>query len=159
MSLYLDIETGRDGRMTVIGFYHETSGMVQLTGNEISRTALVELLPDRCPLFTYNGHCFDLRVIRDQLGVDLRQEFESYDLRWICQRHGLTGGLKAVERTLGISRDLSNVNGMDAMRLWYEYEQGSHSALAVLLKYNREDVMNLVELRHHLERRNLFCLH
>ncbi|MEA3323841.1 MAG: ribonuclease H-like domain-containing protein, partial [Euryarchaeota archaeon] len=41
--------------------------------------------------------------------------------------------------------------GFDAVRLWHEYERGSADALELLLKYNREDIVNLetiIELTH-----------
>ncbi|NIA09681.1 MAG: exonuclease, partial [Nitrospiraceae bacterium] len=36
-------------------------------------------------------------------------------------------------------------------RLWHEYERGSDDALELLLKYNREDIVNLetiIEMTH-----------
>lgn len=111
----------------------------------------MKALPPADSIFTYNGHCFDLRHIRNQLGVDLRGMYESYDLRWICQRNGLTGGLKCVERQLGIVREYPDMDGRDAIRLWHRYVRGDKDALNLLLNYNKEDVMNLIKLREYLE--------
>lgn len=155
MSLYLDIETEWDGTLTVVGFFHETTGLVQLVGSDITRRKLFSALPDANAVFTYNGHCFDLYHLRSQLGIDLRQMFDSYDLRWICQRHGLMGGLKGVERQLGIRRERPDIDGREAIRLWHRYTRGNHGALETLLEYNGEDVMNLIEVRRHLEKRRL----
>ena len=39
------------------------------------------------------------------------------------------------------------MNGWDALHLWARYEaEGDREALRILLEYNREDVMNLVQL-------------
>jgi uncharacterized protein YprB with RNaseH-like and TPR domain len=39
------------------------------------------------------------------------------------------------------------MNGWDALRLWARFEcNGDQEALRLLLEYNREDVMNLVQL-------------
>ena len=61
---------------------------------------------------------------------------------------GYRGGLKAVERTLGIGREPSirGVDGFEAVRLWRRHERGDRAALEKLLLYNLTDVVNLVEL-------------
>ena len=68
-----------------------------------------------------------------------------------CWRCNLKGGFKAVERQLGISRESKGVNGWDAVLLWRKYlEYNDEDALALLLKYNKEDVINLKTLRERL---------
>ena len=61
------------------------------------------------------------------------------------RRTGYAGGLKAIERMLGIARgrDMIWIAGFDAVRLWHEYERGRGDALELLLKYNRGDVVDL----------------
>ena len=54
---------------------------------------------------------------------------------------------------LGITRsaDTTGITGFDAVRLWHEYERGSADALELLLKYNRDDIVNLetiIEMMH-----------
>ena len=61
------------------------------------------------------------------------------------------GGLKEVERKLGINRKLTEVNGYEAVRLWWRYVNDyDEDALATLLEYNKEDVLNLKLLRERL---------
>jgi uncharacterized protein YprB with RNaseH-like and TPR domain len=68
-----------------------------------------------------------------------------------CWRRNLYGGLKAVERQLGIERRLKDVNGYEAVRLWFRYvDSFDLGALSKLLEYNREDVVNLRLLRDRL---------
>jgi len=56
-----------------------------------------------------------------------------------------------VEQQLGIPRQLQGINGWDAVILWQRYQYfGDHNALATLLKYNEEDVVNLKVLRERL---------
>jgi uncharacterized protein YprB with RNaseH-like and TPR domain len=70
---------------------------------------------------------------------------------YACWRNQLKGGLKAVERRLGIERQLTNVDGYMAVQLWWEYvNTGNPDALDILLAYNREDVLNLHVLRNRL---------
>ena len=150
LAVYLDVETDWSRRLTVIGFRSAQTGLVQLVGEQISRARLMRELPRGGRLFTYSGHCFDLACIRDQLNLDLREHFDSFDLRWICQRHGLTGGQKAIEIHAGVRRKLDGLGGRDAIYLWSRYQKGDEEALQTLLQYNAEDVAGLVAIRRHL---------
>jgi uncharacterized protein YprB with RNaseH-like and TPR domain len=77
----------------------------------------------------------------------LRKQFASLDLLRECRRVGLKGGLKHLEERFGIARNTRGMNGWDALHLWARYEaEGDREALRILLEYNREDVMNLVQL-------------
>ncbi len=144
--LYLDIETDWCRRITVIGLSHR-GRFRQLVGGEITAARLQRTLPRSATLYTFNGHCFDLPVIRQQLGVDLRQRYRSVDLRYACKAQGLTGGQKAIELRMGIERELPGMDGRDALALWQRYQVlGDGDALRLLLDYNREDVLNLARI-------------
>ena len=159
LEAYLDIETtglsSRDCQITVVGVHlcrGKRSRFVQLVGEDISADSLLEVLEGVEVIYTYNGSRFDLPFIQRRLGVDLAEMFIHYDLMYDCWRNNLRGGFKAVERQLGIPRRLTEVNGSDAVRLWWRYVNDyDRRALAVLLEYNREDVINLKALRAKLE--------
>jgi uncharacterized protein YprB with RNaseH-like and TPR domain len=154
--IYLDIETNWDREITVLGFSSSATGLVQLVGAEVTRARLVRALPKSGMLFTYNGHAFDLSVIRNQLGIDLRSAYESHDLRWVCQGAGLTGGQKAVERKFGLKRTLDGYDGSDALSLWSAYERGDEEALGTLLLYNKEDIGGIAAIRKALKKKKLW---
>lgn len=141
--VFLDIETDWNRPITVIGFTSDSTGVVQLVGSDICRKRLLNVLPSNARLFTFNGHCFDLPCIRTQLGIDLRQRFESHDLRYLCKSVGLSGGQKAIEVKLGIRRELNGMDGSDAVRHWKRYQRGDAAALDTLLRYNEEDLSRL----------------
>jgi len=152
---YLDIETTGLSRyydgITVIGIYFvdgSGSRLVQLVGEEVTQDNLLEALEGVDTIFTYNGSHFDLPFICTCLGVDLAESYHHHDLMYDCWRNNLYGGLKAVEVQLGIVRQLKGVDGAEAVRLWWKY-QNDHDrhALNTLLEYNREDVLNLKTLR------------
>ena len=68
-----------------------------------------------------------------------------------CWRRNLFGGLKEVERKLGIKRELTGIDGRMAVQLWLDYQSsGDRRFLTTLLKYNREDILNLKALRQKL---------
>lgn len=155
---YLDIETTglsrRYADLTVIGIAYERArrtSIVQLTGYNLSESRLLRALDGVDELYTYNGSRFDLPFIQAKLGLELAACFRHTDLMHDCWRQGLKGGLKAVERQLGIERMLRGVDGYMAVRLWYQYlNNNDKRALRTLLDYNREDVVNLRLLRQRL---------
>ena len=155
---YLDIETTGfhpcHNEITVVGIYITGPAgdrLVQLVGEKVTASGILESLQGISSIFTYNGHRFDLPFIRSRHGVDLESRFPHCDLMHHCWRNNLYGGLKAVERCLGIERQLKDVNGYEAVKLWWRYVQyGDQIALRKLLDYNREDVVNLKVLKDKL---------
>jgi hypothetical protein len=147
MKAYLDIETCAGGQVTVVGIYREDRGFRQLVGGEITDVAVWQALEGVDTLCTYNGDRFDLPILERQTRLDLRSRFLSLDLLRECRRVGLKGGLKRMEERFGIARGTRSMNGWDALHLWARYETaGDQEALTLLLAYNREDVMSLVQL-------------
>ena len=160
MDAYLDIETTWSRTISVIGIYRPDHGTIQLVDGGVSDINLYAALDGVHTIWTFNGACFDLPVIRKSLGADLRQEFTHRDLLHLCRRKRLRGGLKAVERVLGIERSTPGIDGRDALRLWHAYTTNHDiTALNLLLQYNRDDVIHLPTLRAYLEQTPLAALH
>ena len=151
VQIFLDIETNWDRQLTVFGFRSTDTGLVQLVGKEITRSRILKELPRSGRLYTYNGHCFDLPCITKQFRLDLRKSYDSWDLRWICQRHGIFGGQKAIEQQIGFERITEGIDGMEAIYLWERYLRGDEYALSTLLQYNAEDLDGVAAIRRHLE--------
>ncbi|MFC2021547.1 ribonuclease H-like domain-containing protein [Chloroflexota bacterium] len=155
---YLDIETtglsATDCMVTVVGMYvcnGEDVKVVQLVGKDITADSLLEALYGVKIIHTYNGSRFDLPFIHRCLGINLKLIFPHRDLMFDCRKNNLYGGLKAVERQLGIERRLKDMNGWEAVRLWWKYVETSDlEALNKLLEYNKEDVVNLKTLKERL---------
>jgi len=133
--------------ITVVGMYicnGEDAKVIQLVGKDITIDSLLEALEGVSIIHTYNGSRFDLPFIHACLGVDLNRIFPHQDLMYDCWRNNLYGGLKAVERQLGIARNLADMNGYEAVRLWWKHvDYFDLEALNKLLEYNKEDVVNL----------------
>jgi len=155
---YLDIETTglscQYCNITVIGIYlvkSKRGRLVQLVGDNATADNLLETVKDVETIYTYNGRRFDLPFINESLGVDLESMASHHDLMYDCWRCNLRGGFKAVEQQLGISRKLKGVDGLAAVRLWWQYVNNyDEEALDLLLRYNKEDVINLKALREKL---------
>ncbi|MFA5028163.1 MAG: ribonuclease H-like domain-containing protein, partial [Candidatus Methylomirabilota bacterium] len=105
MKAYLDIETGLEGEVTVVGVYREDRGLRQLVGGEITDVAVWQALDGVEAICTFNGDRFDLPILERQTRLDLRGQFRSLDLLRECRRLGLRGGLKALEERFGIPRE------------------------------------------------------
>jgi len=159
MDAFIDIETTGlspgSCEITVIGIYlvnGSKSKLVQLVGDRISLESLLEPLQGVSTIYTYNGSRFDLPFINHRLGVNLEDLYFHYDLMYECWNNNLYGGLKNVERQLSISRKLKEINGYEAIRLWWRYINSyDEKALALLLEYNKEDVVNLKTLKERLQ--------
>ncbi len=152
MEAYLDIETSFQGDITIVGVYVPQRGTIQLIGEEVTPYFVERILEGAENIYTYNGSRFDLPVIQENLELDLATKFSCCDLMYECWRRGLYGGLKKVEESLQIPRITRGINGIIAMRLWWEFETyGNREALYRLLLYNREDVENLAILRQKLQ--------
>ena len=124
---------------------------VQLLEDSLSKKRLLKALNGVDEIYTYNGSRFDLPFIEAKLGIDLKECFKHTDLMYDCWQQGLKGGLKVVERLLGIQRRLTGVDGYMAVLLWYDYlNNNNEESLRTLLAYNEEDVVNLRVLRRKL---------
>ncbi len=152
---YLDIETTGlspwDSEITVVGIHlcnGDDTKFIQLVGKDISAQSILEALNGVEVIYSYNGSRFDLPFINSRLGIKLEETFTHRDLMYDCWRCNLYGGFKAVERQLGIDRRLKEVNGYEAVRLWWSYmDSFDLDALNTLLEYNKEDVLNLKKLK------------
>jgi uncharacterized protein YprB with RNaseH-like and TPR domain len=152
---YIDIETTGltydASEITVVGIYlcrGEETDFVQFVGHEITADGIMEALEGVEIIYTYNGSRFDLPFIRSQLGIDLSTLFPHRDLMYDCWRKNLHGGLKGVEKQLGVARNLPDMNGLEAVKLWWKYvDSFDLDALNKLCEYNKEDVVNLKTLR------------
>lgn len=158
LEAFLDIETTglslHYSEITVVGihiFDGLDTGFIQLVGEEVTVANILSALNGVEVIYTYNGKRFDLPFIHNRLGVNLAELFTHRDLMYDCWRNNLYGGLKSVEQQLGIPRRLNGINGSDAVRLWWRYvDDYDEDALATLLEYNREDVVNLQTLKEML---------
>jgi uncharacterized protein YprB with RNaseH-like and TPR domain len=155
---YLDIETTglspADCEITVTGIYRWAPGSsdcVQLVGRDNTADNILEALEGIPVIYTYNGRRFDLPFIHSRAGVNLERLYRHHDLMFDCWRNNLRGGLKIVEKRLGIARQLPDVDGRVAIQLWWRYvDTFDLDALEKLLAYNREDVVNLRTLKEML---------
>lgn len=148
-AVYLDIETsgyyqGID-EITVIGIYDGQTVKTFVQGINLDQFELA-IAPYEL-IITFNGAQFDLPFIRRQF-PNIALPPAHIDLRFVLNRLGYRGGLKAIEKSLGLFRDaaIDGMDGYDAVLLWNAYQCGDESALERLILYNTADIVDLEPL-------------
>jgi len=143
---FLDIETtGLDkhhDEITLIGLYDGKDSRFFVNGKNLEE--FKDAVKDYAMIVTFNGKCFDLPFIKAKHPNISFDKFH-VDLRFAMRELGYSGGLKRIEKLVGIDRgdELEEVDGFEAVRLWYKYKRGDNSALELLLRYNQADIENL----------------
>ncbi|MDD1743302.1 MAG: ribonuclease H-like domain-containing protein, partial [Methanomassiliicoccales archaeon] len=147
----LDIETdglGAGARVTVVGIYRNGECTTLVRGQDLTRENLAAALQGSRLLITFNGSSFDLPILEREYPF-LIPRVPHFDLRHGCARVGLRGGLKSIEKQMGMHRgqELEYVTGEQAVYLWYAWERrGNLNALNLLKRYNEEDTANLAPI-------------
>lgn len=140
---FFDIEADGDDVPTVVGVMDRQGVATFRRGHSL------EQLPARLAQsriwVSFNGSVYDAPA--------LRKHFEAFpepvvhiDLRFLIRQVKLRGGLKGVEDAIGIARPphLRGVKGLDAIRLWREWNFSRDlTALRLLTEYNLYDAINL----------------
>jgi uncharacterized protein YprB with RNaseH-like and TPR domain len=146
--VYLDIETngGYDGEaVTMVGLYDGVEFRALIKDEDLGE--FPDIISRYGMIVTFFGGGFDLPMLQRKFW-GLRFDQIHLDLCPLLRRVGYRGGLKSVERQLGIERssETAGLSGWDAVRLWNLYRRGDDSARELLTAYNREDVVNLEKL-------------
>ncbi len=154
---FVDIETtgiSFGSPITVVGVYDGRRMHTLVKGIDLNRANLEAILSSVDIIVTFNGSSFDLPMIEHNFPGTV-PGVPHVDLKHALRRLELTGGLKAIEREMGIERDrrVEYMTGQDAVYLWRLWErQGSRNALDLLIEYNAADCMNLKTLSEHAYR-------
>jgi uncharacterized protein YprB with RNaseH-like and TPR domain/predicted nuclease with RNAse H fold len=145
-AVYLDIEsTGLStvfDSVTIVGLYDGRRYNLFTQGDNLDEVQ--QALAKYSVVVTFNGAGFDLRFLKSAF-PSLVLPPVHIDLRWVSRRLGYKGGLKELEKSLGITRKASvaEIGGYDATVLWAKYLRGDNSALEQLVEYNTADVVHL----------------
>ena len=146
---FLDIETTGLDRyhddITLIGIYDGKQSKIFIKGKNLGE---FQKEIQKYPLIiSFNGKCFDIPFINAKF-PNLNLNKFHIDLRFAMRELGYSGGLKIIEKTTGISRnnEIKDIDGFEAVRLWYKYLRGDREALHLLIEYNKADIENLKTL-------------
>jgi uncharacterized protein YprB with RNaseH-like and TPR domain len=142
---YLDIETtGLEKNfndITTIAVYYQNQ-FYNFIYNE-NFCDFPDFIHQISAIVTFYGLGFDLPFLKTKFNMDFPQLH--LDLCFLLQKVGLRGGLKKIERKIGLRRgDVAELDGRDAVKLWDQYNTtGDRIYLETLIAYNNWDVFNL----------------
>lgn len=152
---FFDIETtglsSRKHEVTTVSFHRNGETRTLVKDEDLTRGNLKKELFKSKLLVSFNGKRFDQPFL--EKNFDLEIETPHLDLMYPCRYLGLTGGLKKIEKELGIDRSGEDLDGSDAVRLWKKYQRGHREALGTLIEYNRYDTRNLENLLEYVHSR------
>ena len=143
---FLDIETTglspQFGYITMVGIL-DSRGYKAFVHDE-NLEELREALEQYNLVVTFNGAAFDLPYVEHHFG-NVFKDMAHIDLRFPLKKAGYSGGLKSIERQLGLARPsaLSELDGFDAVVMWQMWLNGDRAARDTLVRYNAEDVASL----------------
>lgn len=152
--VFLDIETdglSRWNDVTVVGLFDGINTKTMIKDINLNFDVLKEELSKYKLIVTFNGASFDLPFIEKRYPGTI-PKIPHLDLRFACKKIGLSGGLKNIEKELGMKRrDLvDGLDGGDALTLWKMYKgSGDEHYLNLLVEYNEEDIINLKKIAEH----------
>lgn len=149
LSICIDIETNgmpadSGGDITVIGIFDGNNFRQYVKGINLTEEAVLHELSSCKMIISFYGSVFDIPFIMKSYRTP-KIQVPHFDLCFASRQIGLSGGLKKIEKTFGFQRDrkIDNLNGFDAVKLWYQWEKGDQKSLDALLRYNRADTVNL----------------
>ncbi|MFW5830321.1 MAG: ribonuclease H-like domain-containing protein [Planctomycetota bacterium] len=161
----VDIETtGRTpgyDQITVIGLSDGTRERAFVAGQpqeqDEALEAFLEAIRSYRLLVTFNGLNFDVPFIEKHFrAANWRCEQPHIDLIYPARALGLSGGLKDMEKQIGIVRDdsIAGMRGSEAITLWGQWNQHrDRAAYDRLVVYCKADCTNLKDFADHIYRK------
>ena len=143
---FFDIETSGleiDSIVTLVCCWHGGEPLRFLANENLDD--FLDLLDDVKLLVSFNGSGFDVPRVLGRFHIP-ELPCAHVDLRWLCHHAGWRGGLKNIERGLGLNRpaDLEGLGGAEAVWLWQAWaERQDEQARRTLERYCSADTAML----------------
>lgn len=137
---FLDVEVDGKGKIIVVGVSNYYSTVTFVRGINLERKAIEKELKRYKIIVTFNGSAFDVPKLKKEFGIELHAPH--IDLKGLCTRLKMNGGLKEVEKMLNLQRP-PHLRG-SPVDLWKAFHaSGDKEWLDLLIAYNSEDIENL----------------
>lgn len=146
---FFDIETSgleASSIVTLVCCFHEGRPLRFLADENLDD--FLELLDQVKLLVSFNGASFDVPRVLGRFHIPALP-CAHVDLRWLCHHAGWRGGLKKIEKALGLTRppDLEGLGGAEAVWLWQAWDAtGDERARRTLERYCAADTVTLKRL-------------
>ncbi|MEM3851756.1 MAG: ribonuclease H-like domain-containing protein [Methanomassiliicoccales archaeon] len=150
---FVDVEVMMPAHLSppfIIGVYARGKYVGHVEGVDNKMEEIGSMINQAELLVSFNGSVHDIPAIRRRMVLPA---CPFIDLRHICKRAGIEGGLEDAERIVGIGRTKSTryIARGNTNYLWKLYRRnGNRRALELLLEYNRYDTCNMLPLSIHL---------
>ncbi len=142
-ALFLDIEIAKRNDILVIGVSDGEYNKTLVKGFTLDKQELQNILSRCSLLITFNGSSFDIPILERFFGTTLN--IPHIDLKHLCAKVGLIGGLKEIEKQVGISRPTHLIGSpTDAWRAYIA--SGDAEYLELIVEYNKWDCQSLYEI-------------
>ncbi|OHD64175.1 MAG: hypothetical protein A2176_00860 [Spirochaetes bacterium RBG_13_51_14] len=142
---FIDVETTglswHYSHASVIAAYHRGALFTFVYGENIDD--FLSLADEARLLVTFNGTCFDIPFLEKTFNIPSIGR-PHVDLRWVAWHHGYRGGLKSIERRMGIRRppSIDGIDGIEAVDLFFQWQRGDASSRDRLVSYCSADVLS-----------------
>ena len=154
-AVFLDIETTglskENDDITVFGLYDGINTKTMIKGINLDFDSLRKELQKYKLIVTFNGASFDLPFIEKRYPA-LLPKIPNFDVKSVTDKLSMKGGLKNIEKNLGIKRSdiVEKFYGGDALTLWRMHRAtGDDYYLNLLVEYNEYDMINLKIVAEH----------
>jgi uncharacterized protein len=150
---WFDIETTGitwyNNHTTVISAYRDGELLDFRFGENLDD--FLELVDRSRLLVSFNGSGYDIPFLEQTYHIP-SLNCPHVDLRWMSYHRGYRGGLKSIEKSVGIERpgEVSGVDGLEAIDLFYRWQDGDKEAGWKLMVYCRADVISSYILGYRL---------
>jgi hypothetical protein len=144
-AVFIDVETTglswHYGHISVIAAFQ--GGAIQSFRYGENLDEFLGLVDNSELLVTFNGNCFDIPFLERSFNLP-EITCPHIDLRWIAWHRGYSGGLKYIEREMGIRRPVSvdGIDGFEAVDLFHRWQRGDLQARQTLIRYCAADVIS-----------------
>ncbi len=146
---YFDIETTglskKRNKVTTVSFHRNGKTKTLIQGQNLTKENLEREFYNSSIIITFNGKRFDKPFLEHNFNVEIDKPH--IDLMYEGKKIGLSGGLKQIEKELKVERELEDIDGREAVKLWKKYEKtNKEQYLDKLVRYCEYDARNLQEL-------------
>ncbi len=141
-SIYIDCEWYIGGDLFLVGYAYSARNYGQIHGSKLTKNNFLKLLKGVQYIFFYGP---DIGVIERYWNVSLRSEFTCMNLIKVFRHHFHARSYKLadIEKMFGIYRAEAEYK-KNVFQIWRDWANPHRKAR--LLRYNLEDVLNMMKL-------------
>lgn len=139
-TVFLDLEAGKQKHIDIITLYDGVHTKSFIRNYNLDVCLIKSALSEFKLIVTFNGGSFDFPIFKRKFG-NIIPSIPHIDVRFLCERLGLTGGLKKIERKLMLERKTTFLNRNKSLKNLIDYNSSDVKNLKPILDYCVEVLM------------------